>query len=107
MTNFAAKIAGVATLALAAVPVAALSTAAQANPTSVKVAIADLDLSSKSGMSAFDQRVARAGHQLCREERTLSAQDNCALAVRMEAREKLAAYLNGRSVQTAEVATVR
>jgi UrcA family protein len=106
MTNFAAKIAGLATLALAAVPVAALSTAAHATPAAVKVAIADLDLSSKSGMSAFDQRVARAGRLLCRDERTLSAQDSCALAVRMEAREKLTAYLNGRSAPTV-VATAR
>jgi UrcA family protein len=105
MTNFASKIAGVATLALAVLPVAALSTAAHA-ATPVKVAVSDLDLSTQAGQRAFDARVAKAGVQLCREEGTLRGRDVCEGAVRAEAREKLAQYMAGKSAPTA-VAAVR
>lgn len=99
MSNFTAKIAGLATLALAALPALALSTNAYAAPVSVRVA--DLDLGSSAGMRTFDLRVQRAGAQLCGAEHGLTAQSHCQGAVRAEAEEKLAQYLNGRAAVTA------
>jgi UrcA family protein len=105
MTNFTAqfvgKLAGIATLALAALPALALSTTAHAAPAPATVKVADLDLGSKSGMSAFDRRVQEAGVRMCRDERSLTARTGCEGAVRAEAGEKLAQYLNGRSAPTA------
>lgn len=99
--NFVTRIAGVATLALAVLPVAALATNAHAAPRAVKVAVADLDIGSKAGMAAFDKRVQLASLKICSDEHTLAAQANCAQGVRMEAREKLTTYLNARSAPTA------
>ena len=105
MTNFASKIAGLATLALAALPVAALTTAAHAAP--MKVAVSDLDLSTAAGQRAFDARVARVGAELCRGEGSLRGRDVCEGAVRAEAREKLATYMASRSAPTVAVAAAR
>ena len=106
MINFAAKIAGVATLALAALPVVALTTVAHAAPAPVTIQVSDLDLGSQAGRDAFAARVRLAEGQMCREEGALGGFDGCARAVRMEAREKLAQYLQGRSAQT-ELAVAR
>lgn len=100
MSNFVTRIAGVATLALAVLPVAALATNAHAAPRAVKVAVADLDTGSKAGMAAFDKRVQWASLKICSDERTLAGKENCALGVRIEAREKLTAYLDARSAPT-------
>jgi UrcA family protein len=104
MTNFAAKIAGIATLALAALPLVALSTTAHAAPAPVTVKVADLDLGSKAGITAFDRRIQKVGVQMCRDEQSITARDTCEGAVRAEARDKLAQYLNSRSAPTALVA---
>ncbi|MDB5475501.1 MAG: hypothetical protein JWP49_1012 [Phenylobacterium sp.] len=101
MTNFAAKIAGIATLALAALPVVALSTNAHAAPAPVTVKVADLDLGSRAGLTAFDRRVQQAGARLCHDQQGLTAKDGCEQAVRAEAREKLTQYLSSRSAPTA------
>jgi len=104
MSNFVTRIAGVATLALAVLPVAALATNAHAAPRAVKVAVADLDIGSKAGMAAFDKRVQLASQKICGDEHTLAARANCAHGVRMEADEKLAAYLDARSAPTSVAA---
>ncbi|MDB5417163.1 MAG: hypothetical protein JWP50_582 [Phenylobacterium sp.] len=100
MSNFVTRIAGVATLALAILPVVALASNAHGAPRPVKVAVADLDTGSKAGMAAFDKRVQLASRKICSDERTLAGQQNCALGVRLEAREKLTAYLDARSAPT-------
>lgn len=93
MTNFTARFAGVATLALAALPLAALATAAHAAPVTVRVA--DLDLNSPHGQAAFEQRVEQAAKSFCKSERRivarLAAADAwCVSAVRAEMSEKFA-----------------
>jgi len=87
MKTFAAHIAGVATLALAALPVAALSTHAQA--ATARVHVADLNLASIDGVAAFHQRVAVAAKKICGDEKNLGQQAACKAGVRSEVQEKL------------------
>jgi UrcA family protein len=98
MTNFAAKIAGVATLALAALPALALTTAAHAAPAPIAIQVSDLNFASQDGQATFAARVHKAESQMCRD--SIASYDSCARAVRQEANEKLAQYLQGRSAQT-------
>jgi UrcA family protein len=88
MKNFAAHIAGVATLALAVLPVAALSTHAAA-ATPARVQVADLNLASIDGVATFHQRVAVAANQICSNEKSLGQQAACRAGVRTEVQEKL------------------
>ncbi|MDB5465430.1 MAG: hypothetical protein JWQ46_192 [Phenylobacterium sp.] len=87
MSNFAARIAGLATLALAALPMVALTTAAHAAP--VRVQVADLNLASAAGEATFNGRVRSAANQMCGAERNLSMQARCRTAIRAEVQEKL------------------
>ena len=89
MKNFAAHIAGVATLALAVLPVAALSTHAAA-ATPARVQVADLNLASIDGVATFHQRVAVAAQQVCATEKSLGQRAACKAGVRTEVQEKLA-----------------
>jgi UrcA family protein len=89
MTNIANRIAGLATLALAALPVAALSTTAHAQPT-VPVYVADLNMHSDAGVAAYQQRVAFAARQICGDQKALSLSEACKASVRAEAHDKLA-----------------
>jgi UrcA family protein len=89
MKNFAAHIAGVATLALAVLPVAALSTHAAA-ATPARVQVADLNLASIDGVATLHQRVAIAAQQVCATEKSLGQQAACKAGVRTEVQEKLA-----------------
>jgi UrcA family protein len=60
------------------------------------VRIADLNLASSAGKSAFDYRVNAAADRVCRsEQRNLTIQAGCRLAVRAEATEKLAMITSG------------
>lgn len=88
MTNYAAKIAGAATLALAALPMVAMTTAAHAQP--MKVSVAGIDLSTKSGQEAFAKRVNVASREFCASERTFTGREACLSGVRAEANEKMA-----------------
>lgn len=88
MTNFANQISGIAMLALAALPMAALATGAHAAPTIVKVA--DLNLSSSEGVATFQQRAEAAGRTFCRDERSLVVQESCRAGVKAELNDKLA-----------------
>ncbi len=92
MTNFASRIAGVATLALAALPFCALATNAAAAPVAVKVS--DLDLNSRHGQAAFDARAGRAATEFCRSigygTAQISQTMRCKAAVRAELAEKAA-----------------
>jgi len=98
MKNFAAHFASVATLALAVLPVAALSTVAHAAPI-VRIQVADLDLSSVEGVAALNNRVAAAAARFCGDEKSLRQQEVCKAGVRTEVQEKLAQ----RQVQLASV----
>ena len=89
MKNFAAHFAGVATLALAVLPVAALSTAAHDAPVT-RVHVADLNLASIDGVATYHQRVAAAAKQFCSDEKTLDQKAACKAGVRTEVQEKLA-----------------
>ena len=86
MTNFASKISGVASLVLAALPIAALATASHAQ-TVVKVA--DINVLTPQGVSEFNQRADAAGRKFCLPERTLAGRASCVAAVKVELNEKL------------------
>ncbi len=90
--------AGMAGLALAALPIAALSTAAHAQtaPTGYaqeSVRVGDLNLSAPSGKAVFDQRVDHTARHFCSNERNLGLKAACQAGVRSEANEKAAANL--------------
>jgi UrcA family protein len=87
MKTIAAHIAGAATLALAVLPVAALSTHAQA--ATARIHVADLNLASIDGVATLHQRVAVAGKQICGDEKNLGQQAACKAGVRSEVQEKL------------------
>lgn len=87
MNDFTNRIAGLATLALAILPAAALATGAHA---ATAVRIGDLNLASASGKATFEQRAAHAAARFCADERSLSVNLACRTAVRTELHEKLA-----------------
>jgi UrcA family protein len=92
MTNFTARFAGVATLALAVLPVAALTTAAHAaTHVPAAVRIADLNLSSATDRATFGQRAEAAARKFCSTETTLGQKASCAAGVLAEVNEKAAA----------------
>ncbi len=87
MQDFASKISGAAMLALAALPIVALSTASHAQ-TVVKVA--DINVLTPQGVSEFNQRANAAGLKFCLSERTLAGRAACRAGVKVELNEKLA-----------------
>ena len=90
-TETVASLAGFATLALAALPVAALATAGHAAPYAAQtVQISDLNLSTLSGQAVLAQRAEAAARHFCREERSLATQASCQAGVRAEVSEKAA-----------------
>lgn len=91
--NITNTIAGIATLALAAIPMFALGTAAHAAQP-VTVQVSDINLSTPEGASELDRRISAAATRFCRNEAPatgtrLSA--SCKAAVRAEVTEKMAA----------------
>jgi UrcA family protein len=106
MTNFVTHIAGLATLALAALPMAAIATTAHAAPATVQVA--DLNLNTEAGMTAFHQRTEAAAQEFCSANgasRSLAAQSACLKGVRAEVGEKLTGVRQAQlAAQTTTVA---
>ena len=90
MKDFTARFAGLATLALAALPMAALTTAAHAQPAS-KMVVADLNLASPAGQRAATSRIAHLSHEFCATERNITQKAVCEDAITREAQEKVAA----------------
>jgi UrcA family protein len=92
MKNYTARIASVATLALALLPAIALSTAHAANASvpyaAQSVQVSDLNLASASGKAALAQRADTAARHFCRDERRLEARASCQAGVRAEVSEK-------------------
>ena len=93
-------ISGIAMLALATLPIAALATNAHAAPASVK--IGDLNLATQAGIAAFNQRADFASRKFCNAELALSARAYCRAGVVLELNEKMAVI---RSVQASRAAT--
>lgn len=97
MKNYTARIASIATLALALLPAVALSTAHAANaPTAnaqvpyaaQSVQVSDLNLASASGKAVLAQRADAAARHFCRDEKSLDVKAACQAAVRTEVTEK-------------------
>ena len=93
MKNYTARIASVATLALAVLPIAALTTAAHAGNASVpyaaqRVQVSDLNLASATGKATLAQRTDAAARHFCRDEKSLDAKAACQAGVRAEVSEK-------------------
>ena len=86
MQDFASRISGIAMLALAALPIAALATASHAQ-TVVKVA--DINVLTPQGVSEFNQRADAAGRKFCLPERTVAGRASCVAGVKAELNEKL------------------
>jgi UrcA family protein len=90
MSNFVSRIAGVATLALATLPIVGLAFSAHAGPAPVRIQVSDLDLNSPVGLAQFKQRALAAEKQFCGGARSLSASSYCRMGVRDEIADKLA-----------------
>ncbi len=92
MKNYTARIASVATLALALLPAVALSAAHAANASvpyaAQSVRVSDLNLASTSGKVILAQRADTAARHFCRDERSLGLKAACQAAVRAEVSEK-------------------
>ena len=92
MTKFSATLAGVATIALAAVPILALASGAQAAPVAVKVS--DIDVGSARHAHALEHRVSKAAAEYCSAATvgriTLAAHQACLKGARAEIQDKLA-----------------
>jgi UrcA family protein len=93
MTAFTSRIAGVATLALAILPVAALSTAHAAPYAPASVQVADIDIATPAGKATFDARAQAAAHRFCADERKLGLKAACEAGVRSEVNEKATAQI--------------
>lgn len=89
MFKISNTVASAATLALAALPMLALSTTAYAAPVTVQVA--DLDLASTDGARELDRRVNRAANKFCADSIGLSVRAACMDGVRDEVSEKVEA----------------
>ncbi|THD53331.1 UrcA family protein [Phenylobacterium sp.] len=87
-TSAASRIAGLATLALAVLPIAALTTAAHAGE---HVHTGDLNMASAADRATFEQRVDHAANKFCNTERNLTNKAACKAGVHTEADEKAAA----------------
>ena len=91
MNRLLAETANLSLLALAALPIIALSVA-HAEPAPVKVS--DLNMSRPADVRTFDARVERAASRVCIsviDRRELSRQEACRQAVKAEAMDKLSA----------------
>jgi UrcA family protein len=97
MSSFASKISGAAMLALAALPIAALTTAAHAE-TAVKVA--DLNVLSPEGVAAFSQRADAAGRKYCIDQRHAASYAACRAGVKTELTEKFAMLRSAKLAQS-------
>ena len=98
MTSLTARIASVATLALAALPFAALTTAAHAQTVSTgyaqeSIRVGDLNMAAPSGQTKFAARVDHAANHVCARERNIGMKEACKAGVRTEAHEKANANL--------------
>ena len=92
MTTLMSRIAGVATLALAVTPVAALVTPAHAAGHE-RVYVSDLNLATAEGKATYEKRVDHAVRHFCSTELNLTERAACISAVRQEAAAKAASNI--------------
>ena len=92
MSKLSYKIAGLATVALAAIPLIALSTAAKAAEPEVRIAYGDLDLRNPADVATLSNRISVQSDRYCADvdltvpgTRILMGQAQCAAMVREEA----------------------
>jgi len=85
-TNFTSRVAGLATLALAALPMTALSTAAHAAPASI--AVSDLNLLTPEGNAVLQQRIKGASLKYCMGRKAITDKQACREGVHAELSEK-------------------
>ena len=85
-TNLTSRLAGLATLALAALPMTALSSAAHAAPASVSVS--DLNLLTPEGNAALQQRINTASLKYCMARKAITDRQACREGVQAELSEK-------------------
>ncbi|HEY8571954.1 UrcA family protein [Phenylobacterium sp.] len=108
MINYAARLAGAATLALAALPMVALATTAHAAPATIQVR--DLDLGTAAGRDTFERRADRAAESFCKAQkrpasRVRAAEAECIAAVKAEVAEKFTVALAAQKAQRGVYAT--
>jgi UrcA family protein len=104
MSSFASKISGAAMLALASLPIAALTTAAHAE-TAVKVA--DINVLSPEGAATFNQRADAAGRKYCITQRHAAEYAACRTAVKAELTEKFAMLRTAKLEQSSSTFAAR
>jgi UrcA family protein len=102
--RFAGVIAA-AMLALAALPMIALAT--QAEAASTRVVVGDLDLNTDAGLAIFHQRVERVTRSYCNDRLSLSARASCRRGVRAEMAEKLPAVQQAQLQQSLRILAAR
>ena len=91
MTNFTARLAAAATLALAVLPAAALTNGIMATAShAATVRVGDLNLASAKGQSTLAQRTSRVAADYCADRIALDRRVACERAVHQEVQEKLA-----------------
>ena len=100
-TSLTNRVASLATLALAALPMTALSTAAHASPASVVVK--DLNLLSPQGNAVLEKRINAATLKYCAGRKAISDTQACHEGVREELAQKAEAVR--RSQQAALTST--
>lgn len=92
MFKFSSTLAGVATLALATVPMLAIASGAHAAPVAVKVS--DIDTTSAHGAKILSQRIDVAAREFCRQTAPGAtarlADSACIRGVRTEITERVA-----------------
>jgi UrcA family protein len=92
MFSITNTVAGAATLVLAALPIAALSTAAHAAPASVRVA--DLNLNAEDGQRVLSERITQVASTYCRSHMVTTGsrvndRNTCMAGIRAEAAEQV------------------
>jgi UrcA family protein len=85
-TSLTNRLAGLATLALAALPMAALSTAAHASPATV--AVKDLNLLTPQGNAVLEKRIDAATLKFCAGRKPVTEAKACREGVQAELAEK-------------------
>lgn len=104
INDIASRISGAAMLALAALPIGALATAAHAE---TRVAVADINLLTPQGVATFNQRADEAGRKYCITERSLDRHAACVAGVKAELTEKLDALRTAQLEQASQTFAAR
>ena len=86
MKNLTARLSGPALLALAALPIVALATGANAATT---VKVSDLNLLSPEGVAAYETRANVAARAFCDDNAIIQQRMTCKIAVKAELADKL------------------